>query len=169
MDPHRLFVAALGVCPVWMTERRDEEAMWIARIDDDRTNLACIAQAEVLPRPARVGRFVDAVADRQVRTLQSLAAPDVDDLRIGRRDGDRADRLGRLIVEDRRPGVAVVGGLPDAAVVHADVKNVGLLNDARRADRPSAAERPDVPPAQFGIQRRIDTLRGRDCDHTTRK
>ena len=48
--------------------------------------------------------------------MQAFAAADVDDVRIGRRDGDRADRLRRLVVEDRVPRAAVVVDLPDAAV-----------------------------------------------------
>ena len=81
----------------------------IARVDGDLRDLLAVAQAEMRPGLAGVGGFVDAVADREIGTLQSLAAADVDDVRIGRRDGDRADGSGRLIVEDRIPGAAVVG------------------------------------------------------------
>ena len=79
-------------------------------------NLLRVAQAEVRPGLAGVGGLVDAVADGEVRTRQPFAAADVEDVRIGRRDGDPADRSGRLIVEDRLPRPAGVGGLPDAAV-----------------------------------------------------
>ena len=99
---------------------------------------------QVLPR---VGGFVDAVADGEIGPLQAFAAADVDDVGIGRRDGERADGAGRLIVEDRLPGAAVVGGLPDAAVVDADVEDVGLAGHAGRPDGAAAAERADHPPA----------------------
>ena len=69
---------------------------------------------------------------------------------IGRRDGDRADRAGRLVVEDRRPGAAVVGRLPDAAVDDADVERVRLAGDAVERLGPAGAVRPDVAPAQLG-------------------
>ncbi len=77
-------------------------------------------------------------------------------LGIGRRDRDGADRAGRLVVEDRRPGPAVVGRLPDAAVHRADVEDVRLRRDAGRGLGPSAAERADVAPVQLGEQCRID-------------
>ena len=46
-------------------------------------NLLRVAQAEMRPRLARVGRLVDAVADREVGPRQAFAAADVDDVRIG--------------------------------------------------------------------------------------
>ena len=53
--------------------------------------------------PASV-RLVDAVARRDVAADVGLAGADVDDVRVGRGDGDRADRGDRLVVEDRLPG-----------------------------------------------------------------
>ena len=73
-------------------------------------------------------------------------------LRVGRRDGERADGAGRLVVEDRLPGAAGIGGLPDAAVVDADVEDVRLAGDAGGADRPAAAERADHAPLQAGVK-----------------
>jgi hypothetical protein len=63
-------------------------------------DLLRVAQAEVRPVCAGVRRLVDAVADGQVGPRQAFAAADVDDVRIGRRHGDPADRAGWLIVED---------------------------------------------------------------------
>ena len=112
---------------------------------------------QVLPR---VGGLVDAVAVGEIGPLQALAAADVDDVRVGRRDGEGADGAGRLVVEDRLPGAAVVGGLPDAAVVDADVEDVGLAGHAGGADGAAAAERADHAPAQAGVERRGEGLRG---------
>jgi len=136
-----------------MAERRDEHAIRVPRIDDQRADLPRIAQPEMRPGPAGVGGLVDAVADRQIRTLKSFAAADVDDVRIGRRDRDGANRLRRLPVEDRCPRPAVIVRFPDTAVVDADVEDVRLLRHSGRADRPSATERSDMPPLQ--IERRI--------------
>ena len=83
-----------------------------------------------------------------------FAAADVDDVRIGRGDGEGADGAGRLVVEDRLPGAAGVGGLPDAAVVDADVEDVRLAGNAGRADGAAAAERADHPPAHAVIESR---------------
>ena len=149
--------AALRVRAVRMAEHRDEETVRVAGIDEDRADLPAVAQAEVLPRPPAVGRFVDAVADREVRPLQSLAAADVDDVRVRRRDRERADRLRRLLVEDRRPGAAGVVGLPDAAVVDADVEEV------RACPRTPAA--PTVRPPRNGpiIRQCIPATYGGGC------
>ena len=101
--------AALRVRAVRMAEHRDEDAVGIARIDGDLRDLLAVAQAEVRPGLAGVGGLVDAVADGEVGALQAFAAADVDDVRVRRRDRERADRAGRLVVEDRLPGAAVVG------------------------------------------------------------
>ena len=111
----------------------------IARVDDDLRDLLAVAQAEVRPRLAGVGGLVDAVAGREVGALQPFAAADVDDVRVRRRDRDRADRAGRLVVEDRRPGAAVVGRLPHAAVDGADVEHVRLRSE--RPPPPSCGRR----------------------------
>ena len=44
--------------------------------------------------------------------------------------------------------MTVVGGLPDSAVVDADVPDVGLADDAVDSDGSSASERAYVPPLQ---------------------
>ena len=64
-----------------MAEDGDEEAVRIVRIDGDRRDLLAVAQAEVRPGLAGVGRFVDAVAGGEVGALQAFAAADVDDVR----------------------------------------------------------------------------------------
>ena len=121
--------AALGIRSVRVAEHGDEELVGIARIDGDLRDLLAVAQAEMRPRLAGVGGFVDAVAGGEIGTLQSFAAAGVDDVGIGGRDGERADGAGGLVVEDGVPGAAVIGGLPDAAVAHADVEDVGLPGD----------------------------------------
>src|SRR4051794_10841779 len=99
-----------------MAEDRDEESIRVLWIDDDLRNLLAVTQAEVRPRLSGIGGFVDAVSGGEIGPLQSFAAPDVDDVGVRRRDRDRADRSGRLLVEDRFPGEPVVVRLPDAAV-----------------------------------------------------
>ena len=145
----RAVEAALRIRAVRMSEHGDEEPVGIARVDGDLRNLLAVAQAEMRPGLAGVGGFVDAVADGEVGPLQALAAADVDDVRIGGRDGDGADGAGRLVVEDRIPGAAVVGRLPDAAVAHADVEDVRLAGDAGGGLGASAAMRADRAPAHF--------------------
>src|SRR5439155_25758411 len=150
--------AALGVGPVGVAQHGDEDAVGVLGIDEDRRDLLAVAQAQVFPRLAAVGRFVDAIADGQVGALEALAAADVEDVGVGRRYGQGADGAGGLVVEDGVPGAAGVGGLPDTAVVDADVEDVGLAGDADGADGAPAAEGADHAPAQGVVMLGGDVL-----------
>src|SRR5258706_8592828 len=142
-----------------MTEHGDEKPVLILWIDSDRPDLLPLAQGQMLPRSAAVCGFIHAVAGREIGPLQALAAADVDHVRIRRRNGDIADRSGRLVVEDRFPCSPGVVGLPDAAVIDADVKDVWLRRYPDRSDRSSAAKWPDHSPSHALIQRCINGLR----------
>src|SRR5205823_2900872 len=69
--------AALGVRAVRVPEDGDENAIGIARVNGDGTDLLAVAQAEMLPGLAGVGGFVDAIAGREVGAAQSFAAADI--------------------------------------------------------------------------------------------
>ena len=150
----RAIDAALLVGTVRVAERGDEEAVGIARVDGDVGDLLRVAQAQMRPRLAGVGRLVDAVAGREIRPVQAFAAADVDDVGVGRRDGDRADGSGRLVVEDRLPHATGVGRLPDAAVDRRHIERVRVAAMPGRRARPARAMRTDVPPAQIGEEAR---------------
>lgn len=94
--------------------------------EEDGGDLLAVAQTNVLPGLARVGRLVHAVADGEVRLLEALAAADVEDARVGCRDGESADSGGRLIVEQRLRDAGVVAALPGGVVVDAEGEGVGL-------------------------------------------
>ena len=70
--------------------------------------------------PPSIG-LVDAVAVADAALAVVLAGADPDDVRVLRIERDAADRVRAFAVEDRRPGGAGVGGLPDAARGHRDV------------------------------------------------
>ena len=127
-----------------------------AGIDGHRGDLLSVAQTEMRPGRAAVDRFVDAVADRQIGALQTFAAPGVDDPRIARRDGERADRTGRFAIEDRRPRAAGILALPNSAVDGSDIEEVRLIRDAVERDGASAAHRTDETPVHRLIERRRD-------------
>src|SRR6185436_6791638 len=93
-----------------------------------------------------IGGFVDAVAHGEVGADDPGSRANVDDIRVGRSDGDRPDGPGRLIVEDRLPGRTVVGRSPDAAVVEADVEHVRLAGHAGQGARAAASCRTDLAP-----------------------
>ena len=110
------------------------------------------------PRVPRVCGFVDAVSVAHRIAQRRLARAGVDQIGVRRRDGDRADRGDRLRVEHRRPRAARVGRFPHAAVHRAEIE---LVRPARHAaDRvdASAAEWPERPPSQAGVERRVDRL-----------
>ena len=91
-------------------------------------------------------------------------------LGFGRRDGDGADGACRLIVEERDPGGAVVGGAPDAAVVEADIEDVGLAGNARKRAGAAGARGPDLTPVHLGIEFGVERLgRGEGCECSYRK
>src|ERR1700734_19441 len=98
------------------------------------------------PRRAAVGRLVDAVTDREIGPLQALAAAGVETLRIARRDGERADRSGWFIIEDRHPRASRVVASPNAAVDRGDIEEIRLICDAVDRDGASSAHRPDESP-----------------------
>ena len=140
--------AAFGISAVGVSEDGCEEAVLIAGVDGEGGDLLAVAEAEVGPAFAGVDGFVDAVADREVGALEAFAAGDVDKVGIGGGDGDGADGLGGLVVEDGEPGAAVVVGFPDAAVDLAGVEDVGLGGDARCGAGAAAAEGTDVAPVE---------------------
>ena len=110
------------------------------------------------PGLAGVGRLVHAVARREIGTDDSRAAADIDNVGIGRRYRDGADRAGGLLVEQRHPGRAEVGRSPDAAVIEADVEYVGLAGHARERPRPPCPGRPDGAPVHLGVKSPVNRL-----------
>ena len=157
--------AALFVRPVRMAQHRNEQAIGVARVDDDVRNLLAVAKAEVRPRLPRVGRFVDAVAGGEVGPRDAFAAADVDHIGIGRRNGDGADRSGRLVVENRLPRAAVVVRHPDAAVDEAGVEDIRVPRHAGDGFRPPASVRTDRSPAHRCLNRSLVARLGSD-EHT---
>src|SRR5438045_2403524 len=107
-----------------MAEDPDENPVLVARIDNDAADLLSVAKAEVTPCLAGIGGFVDAVAGRKVRPLNSFSAPDINHVRIRRRHREVADRARRLLVEDGCPDASIIGRPPAAAVVAAEVEAI---------------------------------------------
>src|SRR5512143_3556955 len=148
-----------------MAEYRDEQAIWVARVDDDRADLLPVAQAEVLPGFPGIGRFVHAVTGGQIGTLQAFAATDVDDVGIGWGHRESAYRTGRLIIEDRFPCMTEIVGFPHAAVVDADVKDVWLTGYPGCSDGSTPSMWSDHPPTKVLIEVGVESLCcGYACD-----
>src|SRR6267143_6625808 len=137
----------------------DKDTVWIFRIDKYRGDLLGVAKVlHVRPGFTGVGGFMNSVAGGEVRALQSFAAADVNNVRIGWCDGESADGAGGLIVENRTPGVAEIRGFPDTAVDGGHVEHIGLVRHARDGHGAASAEWADAAPAHFGIQLLIELL-----------
>ncbi len=92
----------------------DENHIGVPGVDQDACDVLGVVEAAVLPAPAAVGAAVQAVAEADVAAADVLAGAHPDHVGVARVEGDAADRVGALVVEDRGPGRAAVGGLPDA-------------------------------------------------------
>src|SRR5262249_36600257 len=133
----------LVVGSVGMPHPRDEHDVRISRMDDDAADLLDVSETDVLPGAPAVDRLEDPVADAEVGPVQSLAAADVDDVRVRGGNRDVADRSGRRLIEDRPPCAAVVIRFPDSTVVHAHEEHTGLRRHADAADGTTRPERAD--------------------------
>ena len=152
--------AAFGVRSVRMTERRDEHRVRIGGIDDDPADLLAVVEADARPRMAAVARAVHAGALRDVRAHVGFARADVNDVRRRRRDGDRADRADRLLIEDRLPRAPRVGGFPDAAVDRAEIEMLRLVRHAGDREHAAAAKRADQPPRKIVVETGVNVGAG---------
>ena len=65
-----------------MTKHCHEHPIGVVRIDNDGPNLLSIAQAEMLPAPASISRFVNSISNREIRAPQAFAAARVDHIGI---------------------------------------------------------------------------------------
>ena len=111
----RLVEAAVGAVAPQLARHADVDDVAVAGIDQNFGDVLGVRQAHVGPGLAAVGGLVDPVADRDGVAHPGLAGADPDGVGMGGIDRDGADRLRRLLVEDRLEGRAAVLGLPHAA------------------------------------------------------
>src|SRR6476661_11260741 len=84
-------------------------------MDEDADDALGRRKPDIGPGLAAVDRLVDAVADGDGITGPAFAGSDPINLRVGRIEGDGADRLDRLLVEQRLERRSAVFRLPHAA------------------------------------------------------
>ena len=83
--------AAFRVRTPKVSERGRVYDIGVLRIDDDSADVVRLTKTHVLPRPAAVGRLVDAIAPRGALSIVGFARADPDHVGIGRVDGHVAD------------------------------------------------------------------------------
>ena len=149
--------AALGVRAGDVAHDRRVDGVRVGRVDAQAADVPRVRQAGERPRRAGVGRLPHAVAAADVAAPRLLAAADVHDARVARRDGDGADRTAERAVADVAPRRAAIGRLPDAAAARPHVVRAALAGDAGHGGDAAAAERPDEAP----LQRRQQVVRHR--------
>src|SRR5213082_3394513 len=102
--------------------------------------------------------------------MQTFAAANVNDVRIGNRHRDGADRAGWLIVKNRLPRSSEIGGFENPTVDLRHVKDIWLGRNAGDGVCAATAKRADVAPPQRAIKVRIGGQRAkRDYDKKSRQ
>src|SRR5260370_20617844 len=92
-------------------------------------------------------------------TLKPFTAANINDFWIGGREGNRTHRPSRLIVEDGRPGAAIVSCFPDPAIDLCHIENIWLLRNAGHRTHTTTAKRADVAPVERLEEIGIELLR----------
>ena len=132
-----------------MPHRRDVYDVRVAWIDDDAGDVPCVIESQMCPGATAIRRAVDAVTVSVVLSKVRLSAARVDDVRITRGDGNRANRRDvRLAVGDVGPSHAGVRRLPHPAVDGTEVEDPRIARIAGDGNRASATERADESPSQ---------------------
>ena len=154
--------AAFGVRAPDLALHRDIHDIGIRRVNDDLADLASFVEPQVRPAFARVGGLVYAVAvARGDAANRRLARTDVDDVRVGGSDADRADRADiEILVREVFPGDAGVLGLPHAAAGRAHVIELVVAGHARYRRNAAAAPGADLAPLEAADQVGIDGVGG---------
>src|SRR2546421_7734936 len=112
--------AALLLWAISVAQRARQDDVRILWINHDVTNTSCFLKPHQFPGLARVRRFVDALAHRDVTANPGFAGAGPDYIWIRWRDGQRADRGDGLTIEDRFPMHSAVSRFPNTARRRAD-------------------------------------------------
>ena len=106
------------------------------------------SKPDMAPRTTAISRLVDAIAVGDIDADGGFAHASVDDVGVGFRQRQRADRGGvEVAVRDILPILPGVFGFPDAAGAGAEVEGSEFSGVAGDGDHASAAEGSDAAPA----------------------
>ncbi len=140
----------------------------VFRVDGDFRDALRLMQTHVRPGRAGVGRLVNPVADRDRIARPCLAAAHPDRIRMRGIDRDGADRLDRVLVEDRLERRASVERLPDAAArrAHEGHRLPTLVSRGDRGDPAAHDGRADIASREARDHPGIENRRRRGCLRT---
>ena len=137
--------AALFVGAEDMAQGGNVDQVGVLRVYADAPDLSAVAQADVAPAGAGVGRAVDADTRRYVAARAGRAGAGVDHIGVGGRHRQGADRADlELLVGDVGPAEAGIGCLPDAASRGAHVERVAVAAHPGHRRHAAAAIGADV-------------------------
>src|SRR5258708_2193423 len=157
--------AAFRVRAVGMAESGDEGDVWVRRMNNDFADVPGVLQPDIGPGLAGVIRTIDAVAEGDISADTRFAGASIDDVGIGIRHRDAADRGCTLLFKERIPGDAAVGRFPDAAGDGAEVIGIRQGGDASDGQDPSPTKGADQAPFHASVRFRIN---GRSSSGTAR-
>src|SRR5207244_4394803 len=92
-------------------------------IDNDPRDGTAVFQTDVGPMFAAVSRSINTIAPIGRVAIVRFTTPDPDDIRIRRRNRDRADGKRGLFVENRVERNAAITGFENSAVTERDIKD----------------------------------------------
>ncbi len=149
--------AALGVGAEHVPHRGHQHPIRIVRIHQNAPDVVGGLEPDVGPRIPGIVRPVDSVAGGNVVARSDLSGSDVDDVGIGRGDGQGAHGRRGLMLHQPLPGASGIGGLPDPAARRPEVEGVRFAGHSFGDRRPAGAEGTDESPVQFlkGARRHI--------------
>ncbi len=159
--------AALVIGAVGVPERTDIDGACVGRVNQDAADLPGIIKADVLPCSSAIVASVHAIARCQIGPDIGLARAHVDHLGIRRSNSERTDGSDGLLVEDRLPDGAGIGGLPHAAIDAAEEKVLVAAGHTADGDHAACTKRADQSPAQTIEQLGRKLLRAcrHECGH----
>ena len=102
-----------------MSSGAREHGITVLGIDQNFRNVLRVVQSYIGPVLSAVRRFVNAISDRDAVSHPRLSRAHPYDLRIGRIDSDRANRLRRLPIEYRFEGRTTIDRFPDPSTCRA--------------------------------------------------
>ena len=156
----RFVDTALVARPVRMAKDADIHRVGVVRINQDAADLLRVLESNVFPSRSAVIAAIHAIARCKIRADVGFSCADIDHVRIGICDRDRANGGDRRMIEDRVPYCARIGGFPYAAIDAAKEKFSMASGNSADSNNATRAKRTDESPLQSAVKRRRQRLRG---------